>query len=149
MRSRSSLSTARSRVLANSSRLASGDRLLAQSTEQVDDKVRERLRKHIETLLKNKTRKVTRTERVPDPSRGGGGGGSRDTDDSNLPSGPTRMGFLRDPITIKRGGTTTVWVEINAKNGYLPEHEDDLLVSFDAGLGGKVSDVAKSRLLGG
>ena len=125
------------------------DRLLAQSTEQVDDKVRERLRKHIETLLKNKTRKVTRTERVPDPSRGGGGGGSRDTDDSNLPSVPTRMRFLRDPITIKRGGTTTVWVEINAKNGYLPEHEDDLLVSFDAGLGGKVSDVAKSRLLGG
>ena len=39
--------------------------------------------------------------------------------------------------------------EINAKNGYLPEHEDDISVSFDAGLGGKVSDVAKSRLLGG
>jgi hypothetical protein len=125
------------------------DRLLAQSTEQVDEKVRERLRKHIETLLKNKTRKVTRTERVPDSSRRGGGGGSRDTDDSNLASVPTRMRFLRDPITIKRGGTTTVWVEINAKNGYLPEHEDDLSVSFDASLGGKVIDVAKSRLLGG
>ena len=50
---------------------------------------------------------------------------------------------------IKRGAATTVWVEINAKNGYLPEHEDDLSVTFDAGLGGKVSDVAKSRLLGG
>jgi hypothetical protein len=125
------------------------DRLLAQSTEQVDDKVRERLRKHIETLLKNKTRKVTRTGRVPDPSRGGGGGGNRDTDDSSLLSVPTRMRFLRDPITIKRGGTTTVWVEINAKNGYLPEQEDDVSVSFDSGLGGKVSDVAKSRLLGG
>lgn len=125
------------------------DRLLAQSTEQVDDKVRERLRKHIETLLKNKTRKVRRTERVPDINRGGGGRSSRDTDDSNLGSVPTGMRFLRDPITIKRGGTTTVWVEINAKNGYLPEHEDDLSMSFDADLGDKVSDVAKSRLLGG
>jgi hypothetical protein len=125
------------------------DRLLAQSTEQVDDKVRERLRKHIETLLKNKTRKVKRTERVPEPTGGGGGGGSRDTDDTNLPTVPTRMRFQRDPITIKRGGTTTVWVEINARNGYFPEHEDDLSVSFDAGLDGKVSDIAKSRLLGG
>lgn len=125
------------------------DRLLAQSTEQVDDKVRERLRKHIETLLKNKTRKVRRTEKVPETTGGGGGGSSRDIDDSNLLSVPTRMRFLRDPITIKRGGTTTVWVEINAKNGYLPEQEDDLSLCFDVGLGGKVSDVAKSRLLGG
>src|SRR6184192_2168149 len=60
------------------------DRLLAQSTEQIDDKVRERLRKHIETLLKNKTRKMTRTEPVPEPTRTGGRGGARDTDDSNL-----------------------------------------------------------------
>jgi hypothetical protein len=125
------------------------DRLLAQSTEQVDDKVRERLRKHIETLLKNKTRKVTRTEPVPEPTRPGGRGGARNTDDSNLLSVPTQMHLLREPITIKRGGATTVWVEINAKNGYLPEQEDDLSVSFDAGLGGKVHDVAKSRLLGG
>jgi hypothetical protein len=125
------------------------DRLLAQSTEQVDDKVRERLRKHIETLLKNKTRKVRRTEKVSETTGGGGGSSSRDTDDSTLLSAPTQMRFLRDPITIKRGGTTTVWVEINAKNGYLPEQEDDLSVSFDVGLGGKVSDVAKSRLLGG
>ncbi len=123
------------------------DKLLAQSTEQVDEQVRERLRKHIQTLLKNKTRRVKRTERVP--VGGGGGGGGRDTDDTHLPAVPTQMRFLRDPITIKRGGTTTVWVEINAKNGYLPEHEDDLSVNFDSGLDGKVRDVAKSRLLGG
>ena len=125
------------------------DKLLAHSTEQVDEKVRERLRKHIETLLKNKTRKVRHTERVPEPTGGGGGGAGRDTDDSHLPAVPTQMRFLRDPITIKRGGNTTVWLEIDAKNGYLPDHEDDLSVSFDAGLNGKVTDVAKSRLLGG
>jgi hypothetical protein len=125
------------------------DKLLAQSTEQVDEKVRERLRKHIQTLLKNKTRKVKRTERVPAGGGGGGGGAGRDTDDTHLPAVPTKLRFLRDPITIKRGGTTTVWVEIDAKNGYLPEHQDDLSVDFDPALEGKVRDVAKSRLLGG
>ena len=59
------------------------------------------------------------------------------------------MRFLRDPITVRQGGMATVWVEIDAKNGYMPEHEDDLTVTFDPRLGGKVSDVAKSRLLGG
>ena len=126
------------------------DKLLAQSTEQVDEKVRERLRKHIQTLLKSKTRKVKRADTVPDNPGGAGGGTSkRDTDDSKLNAVPTRIAFLRDPITIKRGGTTNVWVEINAKNGYLPDHEADLSVTFDAALGGKVTDIAKSRLLGG
>ena len=41
------------------------DRLLAQSTERVDEKIRERLRKRIDTLMKGKTRKVKRVERVP------------------------------------------------------------------------------------
>jgi hypothetical protein len=125
------------------------DKLLAQSTEQVDEKVRERLRKHIQTLLKDKTRKVTRTERTPTGGGGGGRGDGRDIDDAHLPAVPTKLRFLRELITIKRGGTTTVWVEIDAKNGYLPEHQDDLSVEFDPALEGKVSDVAKSRLLGG
>jgi hypothetical protein len=125
------------------------DRLLAQSTERIDEKIRERLRKRIETLLKGKTRKVKRPERVPASKSGGGGKPRRDIDDSHLGHVPTKMTFLRDPITVKQGGMTTVWVEIDAKNGYLPEHEDDLTVSFDPRLEGKVSDVAKSRLLGG
>jgi hypothetical protein len=125
------------------------DKLLAQSTEQVDEKVRERLRKHIQTLLKDKTRKVKQVDTVPDNPGGGGGGSKRDTDDSRLPAVPTSIAFLRDPITIKRGGITNVWVEINAKNGYLPEHEADLSVTFDPALSGKVTDIAKSRLLGG
>lgn len=126
------------------------DKLLAESTEQVDDKVRERLRKHIQTLQKNKTRKVKEPETTPEPGTGGGGKPRpRDLDDSHLPSVPTKVAFLRDPIRIKRGGTTNVWVEINAKNGYLPDHEADVAVTFDPALGGKVTDIAKSRLLGG
>jgi hypothetical protein len=125
------------------------DRLLAQSTERIDEKIRERLRRRIDTLLKGKTRKVKRPERVPNSNGGGGGKPRRVTDDSHLGHVPTTMSFLRDPITVKQGGMTTVWVEIDAKNGYLPDHEDDLTVSFDPRLEGKVSDVAKSRLLGG
>jgi hypothetical protein len=115
------------------------DRLLAQSTERVDEKIRERLRKRIDTLMKGKTRKVKRVERVPSSHGGGGGKPRRDIDDSRLPNVPTTMRFLRDPITVRQGGMATVWVEIDAKNGYMLEHEDDLTVS----------DVAKSRLLGG
>jgi hypothetical protein len=126
------------------------DRLLAQSTEQVDEKIRERLRKRIETLLKGKTRKVKRLQPVPEATNSRGSGKSRrDITDDHLANVPTTMRFLRDPITIKRGGATTVWVEIDAKNGYLPGNEDDLTVTFDTALGGKVRDVAKSRLLGG
>ncbi len=125
------------------------DKLLAQSTEQVDEKVRDRLRKHIQTLLKNKSRNIKQVDIVPDNPGGGGGKSQRDIDDSHLPAAPTSIVFVRDPITIKRGGTTNVWVEINAKNGYLPDHEADLSVIFDSALGGKVADIAKSRLLGG
>jgi hypothetical protein len=125
------------------------DKLLAQSTEQVDDKVRERLRKHIQTPFKNKMRPVKKQETVPQTTTIPTGTSKRDTEDGNLPGVPTSIKFLRDPITINRGGTTNVWVEINAKNGYLPDHEADLSVTFDAGLGGKVADIAKSRLLGG
>lgn len=125
------------------------DKLLAQSTEQVDDKVRERLRRHIQTLLKNKTRPVQKADMVPDNPPTGGGKGKRDTDDTHLPAVPTSITFPRNPITVKQGGTTNVWVEINAKNGYLPDHEADLSVTFDPVLGGKVADIAKSRLLGG
>ena len=125
------------------------DRVLAQSTKKVDDKIRERLRKRIDSVLKGKTRKVKRWMPVPEPNPGGSGERRRDVDDSHLGHVPTTMRFLRDPIAIKRGGNTTVWVEIDAKNGYLPEREEDLTVSFDSGLEGKVRDVAKSQLLGG
>jgi hypothetical protein len=125
------------------------DRLLAQSTKHVDDKIRERLRKRIHSVLKGKTRKVKRWLPVPESNGGGGGERRRNVDDSHLGHVPTKMRFLRDPITIRRGGNTTLWVEIDAKNGYLPEREEDLTVSFGSGLEGKVRDVAKSQLLGG
>lgn len=125
------------------------EKALAQSTEQIDDKVRERLRKHIETRLKDKKRKVKRERLVTEPAAGGGEGRRVDVDDAHLPEHPTSLTLTRDPITIEQGRATTVWVEINAKNGYLPTNEANLTVSFDSAIDGKVVDVAKSRLLGG
>lgn len=80
------------------------DKVLAQSTEQVDEKVRERLRKHIKTRLKDRKRKVKKEKTVVDPpkQKGGGTGGKRNTDDSHLPAVPTTMRFERDPISVGR-----------------------------------------------
>ena len=38
---------------------------------------------------------------------------------------------------------------MDAKNGYLRRHEDDLKVSFSSELTGKVTDISKSELLAG
>jgi hypothetical protein len=127
------------------------EKVLAQSTEQVDEKVRERLRKHIQSRLPNKKRKVKKNKLVaePPPSSGSGGPGNRDRNDSHLPAEPTTMRFERDPIALRQGGRTTVWVEINAKNDYLPNHDDQLQVRFDSRIAGEVVIVSKSRLAGG
>ena len=128
------------------------NKLLAESVEKVDEKVRERLRKYIDTLLKNKTRKVRKEQDVvvpPRPRAGGGGPGHRDTDDSALPADPTFIKFTKDPIKVVQGSNTTVWVEINAKNGYLPLYQDNLVVTVDKSANGTITDVAKSELLGG
>lgn len=126
------------------------ERLRAKGAEEVGDKVREKLRKFVKSFLQDKTRKVTGVADVPKrPRNNGRGTPKRDTDDSGLANVPTSIAFERDPITITQGRRTTVWFSANAKNGYLRRHEDELSVSFDDSLGGKVSDVAKSELLGG
>lgn len=125
------------------------ERLLAAATEKVDDKVRQRLAQWIKTLRKDKKRLVTRLVDAPEPPGSGGKGKGRETDDTGLPAVPTMMRFTRDPVTVKQGSGAAVWVEINARNGYLPEHVDDLTTSFDTTAGGKLADVAKSKLLGG
>ena len=128
------------------------ERTMAKGAEEVGDKVREKLRKFVKTFLKGKTRpatssstgaggSTTRPSRKPSPPR--------DTDDSRLPNFPTTIAFERDPITVAQGRRTTVWVDVNAKNGYLRRHEDDLRVRFDPVLGGKVADISKSELLAG
>lgn len=127
------------------------ERLRARGAEEVGDKVREKLRKFVQSFLQDKRRKVPGVSEVPKRRRNGGGHTKtkRDTDDAGLPNVPSRIAFERDPITISQGRRTTVWFSADAKNGYLRRHEDDLSVSFEDSLAGKIADVAKSELLAG
>jgi len=130
------------------------ERAMSKGAEEVADKVRAKLAKFVNTILKNKTQKIkvpdnTITVGPPPPRPPGPRTPPRSTDDTNLPSAPTDMKFERDPITVTQGRRTTVWLHLDAKNGYLQRHEDDLSVRFTPSLGGKVVDVAKSELLAG
>lgn len=129
------------------------DRAMSKGAEDIADKVRDKLRKFVNTLLKSKTRTIkapdTKTTVGPPPEGGGGESQGRSTEDSHLPSAPTDMKFERDPIVITQGKRTTVWVHLDAKNGYLARHEDDLRVRFSPELDGKIVDVRKSELLAG
>lgn len=130
------------------------DRAMSKGAAQVADKVRKKLAKFVNTFLKGKTKKikvndVRKTVVGPEPKQGGKKSQPRSTDDTHLPASPTDMKFSRDPITVARGRRTTVWLHLDAKNGYLPKHGDDLSISFSPELGGKVLDVGQSELLAG
>ena len=83
-------------------------------------------------------------------NRGGGGKGHRNIEDAHLPNFPTKLSFERKKIRIVQGGGGYSWVEINAKNGYLPEHDEDLSFSWEgADPEDKLSLKMRSELLGG
>lgn len=127
------------------------ERMMAKGASEVADKVREKLRKFVKTFLKDKKRKTNAGgagDGPPRPRPPGPVSPPRDTDDSHLPNVPTTLAIERDPITIVQGRRTTVWVDVNAKNGYLRRHEDDLSVRIE-GVEGKVSDISRSELLAG
>ncbi len=56
---------------------------------------------------------------------GGNGGGGRNIDDSHLPNVPTAISFESKRMRIAQGRGSYVWVDIDAKNGYLPINDDD------------------------
>jgi hypothetical protein len=129
------------------------ERLLAKSTSAANEKVRKRLQKFITTKLKDQVK----------PGKGGTGPGTeghkktkpggpshRDTDDSALPNVPTHLIFQNKHMRIAQGHRTNVWVQIDAKNGYLPAHDDELEISWDGEEpGDKLRLIARSKLLGG
>jgi hypothetical protein len=130
------------------------ERLLQKSTSAANDKVRKKLQKFIDTKLKQQYK----------PGKGGSGTGPgatqkkksggptthRDTDDSALPHVPTRLLIRNKQMRIAQGSRTTVWVEIDAKNGYLPAHDDELELTWEGEEpGDKLRLYARSKLLGG
>lgn len=147
------------------------ERLLKRSTAATNDKVRKRLGKFIKSKLANTAKaagasKGTGTGPITDgggssgsganrtkPTGGGGnaggGGGGRSTDDSQLPHVPTSLTFGSKRLRIAQGRGSYVWVEIDAKNGYLPLHDDELTIQIEGAEGHSIHPSSRSKLLGG
>jgi hypothetical protein len=84
--------------------------------------------------------------------KGGGGAQPRDTDDTALPEIPTKLEFAPHVLVMTQGGTKKrLMINIDAKNGYLPDHDVDLTITVE-GPAGETKDVyptTRSQLLGG
>jgi hypothetical protein len=130
------------------------ERLLQRSTSASSEKVRKRLAKFIKTRLKN-VMKPGKGGFEPGvggrrKTRSGNGGAHRDITDDNLPRVPTKLEFKRKSIRVNQGASGYTWVKIDAKNGYLPAHDDGLTLGWDGdGPGDKVKLKMRSKLLGG
>jgi hypothetical protein len=147
------------------------ERLLKRSTAATNDKVRKRLGKFIKSKLANTAKpagvaKGAGTGPITDdggfsggganktkPTGGGGGsggdGGGRNIDDSQLPNMPTSIIFGSKRLRIARGRGSYVWVEINAKNGYLPANDDALKIRIEGAEDHGLHLTSRSKLLGG
>jgi hypothetical protein len=144
------------------------ERLLKRSTAATNEKVRKRLGKFIKSKLAG-TSKPAGSSKGPGlgttdgtgssgggnatptggGGKGGGKGGGRNIDDSHLPVVPTEIKFGSKRMKLAQGRGSYVWVEINAKNGYLPKNDDDLTVSIDGTEGHGIHLSSRSMLLGG
>lgn len=85
-------------------------------------------------------------------SKAGGEGKFRDTDDSSFPEVPTKLEFAPHTLVVTQGGTKKrLMVNIDAKNGYLPDHDADLTITVE-GPAGETKDVypsTRAQLMGG
>jgi hypothetical protein len=142
------------------------ERRLAQAATAANEKIQKRLGKFVKTKLKERFKSGSSgkgtsgagqaggTGNQPGDRRGknkrsGGNTKGRDTDDSHLPNVPTSLAFDTKALRVAQGFSTTMWVQIDAKNGYLPEHDDDLDIRI-SGTGEHLPFVkSRSKLLGG
>lgn len=79
----------------------------------------------------------------------GGRGVPPPVDDSLMLEVPDRLSIVNDPLTIERGDTASLRLEINAKNGFLPRYSEGLSVVFGSELKDHLHVTSKGRLLGG
>jgi hypothetical protein len=148
------------------------ERLLKHSTAATNEKVRKRLGKFIKTKLAGLTKSAGESKGSgTGPSNaggafsgggstkssggggghggGGGGGGGRDTDDTSLPNVPTEITFDSKRMRLAQGRGSYVWLNVNAKNNYLPNHDDDLTIRIEGPDDHGVTLSSRSVLLGG
>jgi hypothetical protein len=138
------------------------DKLLKQTTGAASDKLKSRLGEFIQQRVKGvnssgdggKNGKGDKSEKGNEVDSAKKKpvsvfGEVRNTDDTNLPNAPTFIKFEKSKVTITAGKSKNIWVEINAKNGYLQEHEDNLQIIWPNNSDEKLKIQSKSRLLGG
>ena len=146
------------------------ERLLKRSTAATNDRVRKRLGKFIKTKLAGETKqsgdkagsgqgstvsggliagKGTTSPTGGGAASSGGPSGGRSTVDSQLPNVPTAVAFDSKRLRVAQGRSGYVWVSINAKNRYLPNHDDDLMIRIDGATKHGLDLSSRSVLLGG
>lgn len=145
---------------------AEKEKLLRRSTSATNEKIRKRLGKFIKTKLRGLTKpggpksgdgptggdsgststgsgkRKTKKPSDPPPNK-------RSLDDAHLPHVPTQIRFEAKALRIVQGFSSYVWVAVNAKNGYLPAHDDALSIAFTEASGDKLRVQSRSKLLGG
>ena len=145
------------------------ERRLAESSRAANEKVQKRLSQFIKTRLRDTSRSSGRNagrkgqghsgdvgtqsghERGK-RKRTGGPTKVRDTSDSHLHNVPSHLRFDSKKLSVAVGFSTDVWVSLDAKNGYLPEHALDLTTTFVSDDNADTSGLrvkSMSMLLGG
>jgi hypothetical protein len=132
------------------------ERLLRKASAAVNERVRKKLSKFIKHVLKDTERPGSTSgpgsglgDYAPKHGKPGQPSQPRSTDDSHLPETPTYLRFAKDALNVAQGRSAQLWVEINAKNDYLPQHNHDLTIVIDGPVSDKVHVAARSALAAG
>lgn len=132
------------------------ERLLRKASAEVNERVRKKLSKFIKHVLKDTERPGSRSgsgsgigDYAPKHGKPGQPSQPRPTGDAHLLDVPTYLKFGKDALTVAQGRSAQLWVEIDAKNNYLPKHNDDLTISIDGPASDKVRVAARSALTAG
>ncbi|WP_456425238.1 hypothetical protein [Rhodocaloribacter sp.] len=135
------------------------ERLLQRSTAAANEKVRRRLAKFIKNKLQefSKSGSGSKEGTSGTPGQGtvgpkekpGSRGKPRDTSDHHLPNDPTYIRFSRHRLRIHQAERGHIFVEINAKNRYLPINDSFLEIKFSGPMPNALRVASKSALMGG
>jgi hypothetical protein len=124
-------------------------RVLESATRTTTERVKRQLANQIAAFMKGDIagrrggakrkpkRKRSKRRPVPQP------------DDSTMLDIPDRMEILTKPLDIEQGGTASLSLELNAKNGFLPKYADSLAIIIGPELKDSIGVLSKGRLLGG
>ena len=136
------------------------ERVLQRSTGVASDKLKKRLndfvtQRKFQTLMVQDNKKGsgnnsgTTNKSTPKPFPAGVIDQPRKTSDEDLPHIPTYIKFEKKQVRLEKGKQTNVWVEINAKNGFIQDNPDAIKIIWPTGGVKKIEVKSKSRLIGG